>query len=335
MDNETGPLVEARGLMKYFPVRQGLWGRVEAYVKAVDGVSFDLWPGETLGVVGESGCGKSTLGRLLLRLIEPTAGSVRLEGTDLLSLNKRQVRVHRRRMQMVFQDPYSALNPRLRVGRIIGEALRIHRLAGKGEMEGRVARLLDMVGLPAGAVSARIQRRPAPAHRHRPGPGRRTPVYRRRRTGIGPGCVDPGTDHQFVAGFAARSGFVVFFHHPRSGRGPPHRRSGGGDVPRASGRSGAPRPNLRSTGSSLYQGLIGLRANPGSGKAGATSRVGGGCTRSDRRSQWLFLSPPMSGAPGGVHPVSPGLGRQGRRPPSRLSALRDIERGGRTKQVGE
>ncbi|NKB68074.1 MAG: ATP-binding cassette domain-containing protein [Candidatus Latescibacteria bacterium] len=152
MDTEARPLLEVRGLKKYFPVRQGLWGRVEAYVKAVDGVSFDLWPGEMLGVVGESGCGKSTLGRLLLRLIEPTAGSVRLEGIDLAQLDRRSLRARRRRMQMVFQDPYSALNPRLRVGRIIGEALRIHGLASRGEMEGRVAGLLDLVGLPASAA---------------------------------------------------------------------------------------------------------------------------------------------------------------------------------------
>ncbi len=145
---ESAVLLEVKELKKYFPVRTGLWGRVHSYVKAVDGVSFNLRLGETLAVVGESGCGKTTLGRLLLRLIEATAGEVYFEGVNLLQLDKGQMRSRRREMQIIFQDPYSSLNPRMTVGRIIGEPLKIHRLARGGELNRRIRQLLDMVGLP-------------------------------------------------------------------------------------------------------------------------------------------------------------------------------------------
>ena len=141
------PLLQVSGLKKHFPVRQGLWGRVRGQVKAVDGVSFAVQPGETLGVVGESGCGKTTLGRLLLRLIDASAGEISFDGVDLLKLNKREMRERRRQMQIVFQDPYSSLNPRMTVEGIIGEALKIHRLAHGEVLRRRVGQLLEMVGL--------------------------------------------------------------------------------------------------------------------------------------------------------------------------------------------
>ncbi|MEE3257983.1 MAG: oligopeptide/dipeptide ABC transporter ATP-binding protein [Candidatus Latescibacterota bacterium] len=146
--SETAPLIEVRGLKKHFPVRSGVWGRVQAQVKAVDGVDLAIYPGETLGVVGESGCGKTTLGRLMLRLLEATEGQVLFEGVDLLRLGKEELRSRRRSMQIIFQDPYSSLNPRMTVGGIIGEALKVHRLAGRDELPERVGKLLEMVGLP-------------------------------------------------------------------------------------------------------------------------------------------------------------------------------------------
>ena len=143
----SGPLLEVRDLRKHFPVRRGLFGRVSGQVRAVDGVSFDLSRGETLGLVGESGCGKTTLGRALLRLVEPTSGSVKLAGTELTTLPRGELRAARRRMQIVFQDPYSSLNPRLTVGSMSGEALAIHHLAHGAAARERVANLLQQVGL--------------------------------------------------------------------------------------------------------------------------------------------------------------------------------------------
>ncbi len=143
------PLLEARGIATHFEVRRGLFG-ARATVKAVDGVSLTVHPGETLGLVGESGCGKSTLGRTLLRLIEPTAGTLRFEGQDITRLPAGQMRPLRRRMQMIFQDPYASLNPRMRVRDIVGEALDIHGLAASAaEREDKVQALLTRVGLRA------------------------------------------------------------------------------------------------------------------------------------------------------------------------------------------
>ncbi|MBL8286963.1 MAG: ATP-binding cassette domain-containing protein [Rubrivivax sp.] len=140
------PLLQVRGLVKHFPIRRGLFGRVQGQVRAVDGVDLTLRERETLGVVGESGCGKSTLGRALLRLIEPSAGQVLFDGTDLGTLDAAALRSQRRAMQIIFQDPFSSLNPRMTVGRILAEPLRLHGLHRGREGE-RVAELLRTVGL--------------------------------------------------------------------------------------------------------------------------------------------------------------------------------------------
>ena len=141
------PLLEVRDLVKHFPIRHGLFGRETGHVRAVDGVSFDVRAGEVLGLVGESGCGKTTTGRCILRLIEPTSGTVRFDGRDITRLTRRELRPLRRQMQVVFQDPYSSLNPRLTVGSMLGEALAIHGLARGSKARARVAELLELVGL--------------------------------------------------------------------------------------------------------------------------------------------------------------------------------------------
>jgi peptide/nickel transport system ATP-binding protein len=148
----TEPLLQVREVKTHFPVRGGLLGRVRGTVKAVDGVSFDVRRGETLGLVGESGCGKSTLGRTLLRLIDPTAGSIRFEGQELTGLPQRELRPLRRRMQLIFQDPYASLNPRMTVRDIIGEPFAIHGLARGREREEKVLALLELMGLPREAM---------------------------------------------------------------------------------------------------------------------------------------------------------------------------------------
>ena len=144
--NGGDPLVEVRNLKKYFPIRKGLLQREVGRVHAVDDVTFAVREGETLGLVGESGCGKSTLGRTVVRLLEPTEGVVLFEGRDISSLGTRALRPLRRQMQMVFQDPYASLNPRKRVGSIIGTPLKIHGVE-KSERRARVQELLQTVGL--------------------------------------------------------------------------------------------------------------------------------------------------------------------------------------------
>ena len=144
----TEPLLKVQGLKKHFPIRGGMLQRVIDKVHAVDGVSFDLMAGETLGLVGESGCGKSTTGRCILRLIEPTAGEVWFEGKDVTRAGRDQLRALARDMQIIFQDPFASLNPRMTVGAIVGEGLVIHKLAANAqEIEQRVVKLLQTVGL--------------------------------------------------------------------------------------------------------------------------------------------------------------------------------------------
>jgi len=142
----SAPLLRADRLVKHFPVRTGLFGRSRGAIQAVDDISFELYPGETLALVGESGCGKSTAGKLLLRLLEPTAGTVFFHGKNILELEEREMRSLRREMQVIFQDPYGSLNPRMTVGDMLEEPLRLHRLH-PGRERARVSELLGLVGL--------------------------------------------------------------------------------------------------------------------------------------------------------------------------------------------
>ena len=143
------PLLEVRNLKKHFPIHEGLFSRLSGHVYAVDGVSFHIAPGETLGLVGESGCGKSTVGRTLLKLLEPTDGQILLDGTDITSLEPAAMLPYRRRMQMIYQDPYASLNPRMTAGEIVGEPLLIHNATAGRERRDQVAALFERVGLRA------------------------------------------------------------------------------------------------------------------------------------------------------------------------------------------
>jgi peptide/nickel transport system ATP-binding protein len=144
---DTRPLLEVTDLVKHFAVRGGILRRRVGTVHAVDGVSFSLQPGETLGLVGESGCGKSTVARTVLRLVEPTSGAIKINGEDIAQISKSELRPYRREMQIVFQDPFASLNPRMTAGDIVGEPLSVHGLATGAEKQARVAELFRQVGL--------------------------------------------------------------------------------------------------------------------------------------------------------------------------------------------
>jgi oligopeptide/dipeptide ABC transporter ATP-binding protein len=147
-------LLEVTGLKKHFPIHKGVFSRVSGHVYAVDGVTFSIARGETLGLVGESGCGKSTVGRTLLKLLEPTGGTIRVGGTDITALDREGMLPYRRRLQMIYQDPYASLNPRMTAGEIVGEPLTIHQIGTPAERLARTAALFERVGLrPAAMLS--------------------------------------------------------------------------------------------------------------------------------------------------------------------------------------
>ena len=147
------PLLEVKNLKKYFPIRSGLFGKITRYNRAVDRISFSIQPGETLGLVGESGCGKTTAGRSLLRLIEPDDGEILFEGVNLAKLSRKEMIPYRPKFQIVFQDPYSSLNPRKTILDAVGEGMVLHKLVrNREEMKTRAAEVLERVGLSAGAL---------------------------------------------------------------------------------------------------------------------------------------------------------------------------------------
>lgn len=147
MTNETDYIIEVKELKKYFPVNKGFFSGTKSYNRAVDDVSFGIKKGETLGLVGESGCGKTTCGRTILKLYEPTAGQILYKGEDITNFSQNKMMAYRKKMQIIFQDPYASLDPRMTVGDIVGEVIDIHKIMGKSERNKRVQYLLDRVGL--------------------------------------------------------------------------------------------------------------------------------------------------------------------------------------------
>jgi oligopeptide transport system ATP-binding protein len=217
-------LLQVRNLKKYFDIKRGFFWGEPAKVHAVDGVTFDLLRGETLGLVGESGCGKSTTGRLILRLIEPTAGEILFEQTPILQTSKSEMRALRQRMQIIFQDPYSSLNPRMTVEQIVGEGIVIHKLCKtRQERRERVADLLQKVGLSP----EQMHRYP---HEFSGGQRQRVGIARalamptrlggepetdhRRRTDLRARRLDPGAGHQPAGGSAGSIQFDLPLHRP-------------------------------------------------------------------------------------------------------------------------
>jgi oligopeptide/dipeptide ABC transporter ATP-binding protein len=150
----AAPVLEVHDLKKHFPIRKGLLKGIAGYVYAVDGVSFSIAPGQTLGLVGESGCGKSTVARAVIRLLEPTSGEVRILGKNILPLGRAEMREYRRHAQIIFQDPFSSLNPRMSAGDIVGEPLRVHGIGSRKARQERVAALFDRVGLRAAQMNS-------------------------------------------------------------------------------------------------------------------------------------------------------------------------------------
>ena len=283
------PLLEVSGLVKHFPVKRGLLVEREVdRVRAVDGVSFSVARGETLGLVGESGSGKSTLSRTILQLLEPSSGSVRFDGREIAGLSRRQMRPLRAQMQMVFQDPYASLNPRKRIGQIVGEPLRIQGVLSGRELRARVHGLLERVGLSA----AHYQRFPhefSGGQRQRVGIARalalRAEAGDRRRAGLGARRLDPRPDPRPAGRAAGRVRPHLRLRRPRHRRRPPRLRPDRGDARRQDRRAGAGRPGLRASVGPLHEDAAG-------GGSGARPARGAGAS-GIIRSVTLPLAPPL------------------------------------------
>src|SRR3989304_5766088 len=245
---ESEALVDVRNLKIYFPVMAGfLISRKIAENKAVDDITFSVKRGETLGLVGESGCGKSTTGRAILQLYRPTDGHIYFEGTDLGSLRGNDLRRMRRRMQMIFQDPYASLNPRMSIRDIIGEPLTIHNLGNKSERRERVAELMRIVGLNP-YYASRFPHEFSGGQRQRIGVARGGAPPRLHCVGgasLRPRRVDPGADNQPAGGAAGAVRPNLPLHRPRPRRRAPHQRPRRRHGPRPPDGDGGPQRDLR------------------------------------------------------------------------------------------
>lgn len=214
----TKPLLTVRGLKKYFPIKQGLLKKTVGYYKAVDGVSFEINEGETFGLVGESGCGKTTVGKSILRLTEPTDGEILLEGRDIRRMDREALRQERKNMQIIFQDPYGSLNPRMTIEDIIAEPLKKHKLVQGDQLAKQVETILSTVGL------SKKEMRKYP---HEFSGGQRQRIVIARALAVKPklivcdepvsalGCIRAGADFEFDAGFAKGDGRGLSVHRAR------------------------------------------------------------------------------------------------------------------------
>ena len=241
---ENGPVLKVRDLTTSFDIAGGILGRVQKRVHAVEKVSFDLYPGETLSLVGESGCGKTTTGRSLLRLVKSKGGTIEFDGRNIGALRGAAMQTLRQHIQFIFQDPFASLDPRMTVGDSIMEPLLIHGVARGKAAQDRSALADGQVRAAARndrPLPARILRRPAPAHLHRARPGAEPQGGDRRRIRIGPGRLHPGADREPAAGPAAGAGRVVPVHFARHGGGRAREPPGGGDVFGADRRDPGPR----------------------------------------------------------------------------------------------
>jgi glutathione transport system ATP-binding protein len=233
---DADPLLSVRDLVVRFDIKKGLLGKVTHRVHAVEKVSFDIHPGETLALVGESGSGKSTIGRTIQQLQKATAGNITFSGKPLSAMSMGERHNLRRDVQYIFQDPFASLDPRKTVRFSIAEPIRTHGLAStaRSAIAKTVDELLERVGLnlPRPPLSARIFRRPAPARLHCPGARLQAEADYRRRGAFGARRLDPGADHQPVHGPAGRARPRLSFHQPRHGRGRKDEPSGGGALSR-------------------------------------------------------------------------------------------------------
>ena len=241
-------VMTAEALKVHFPIQRGLLRSTVGHVKAVDGVSLAVRSGQTVGLVGESGSGKTTLGLAILRLTA-SQGAIDFAGKPIQGLSFRELRPLRREMQIVFQDPFGSLSPRLSVGQIVAEGLQLHRLGdGPAGRRAMVAAILEEVGLDPegpGPLPARVLRRPAPAHLDRPRHGPAPALRRPRRADLGARHVGPGPDHRPAARPAAPPRPRLPVHQPRPARDPRHEPRGRGDEGRRGGRARADRAHLR------------------------------------------------------------------------------------------
>ncbi len=273
----SGPLLQVEKLVKHYPLGGGIFKKVPPVVRAVEDVSFTVNAGETLCIVGESGCGKSTIARLLMRLVDPTGGRVLLEGNDIASLNKNELRDWRRRMQMVFQDPYSSLNPRLTAGQIITEPVENFERLNRRKREDLAAALLRKVGLSPEIMHrlpSELSGGAEPAARNCARVVAQTLNHHRRRGSVRSRRLRAGTNPQSPDGPPGGDGDRLRVHLARSWCCRAYRSSSSGHVSRADYRIGHLRSAVRQANPSLYRGAYSGRPYTRShkGSVGGASR---------------------------------------------------------------